>query len=156
LGAAEVAGGAPAAGAGLGAGTAALGAAAAAFDGCGGFRIAGFAVLEAAGAAVPRYGTAVVGAAEVGLDVAGDDAARIAPSGCDDRTTASFLCILTCPFSTGPEALRLSCGVCDAPFAPPAGRGAGLGAPTVGACFVAVAGIFLLVGSIIDIMSLRD
>jgi hypothetical protein len=156
LGAADEAGGAPAVGAGFEAGTATLGAAAAAFDGCGGLRIAGFAVLEAAGAAVPRYGTAVVGAAWVGLDVAGDDVARTAPSGCDGRPTASFLCILACPLSTGPDALRFNCGVWDAPITPPTGRDAGLGAPAVGACLGAIAGGFRFAGSIIDMMSLRD
>ena len=156
FGAADAAGAGPAAGADLGADTGALGAVAAVFDGGRAFRKAEFTGLDVAGAAVPRYGTAVVGAAGAGLDVAGDDAERTAPSGCEGRATASFLCILTCALSTDPDALRFSCGVCDAPFATTTGRGAGLGAAAIGACFVAVAGGFLLVGSIIDMMSLRD
>lgn len=143
-------------GAGLGAGAAAFGLAAGAFDDCRGFRTGGFAGFEEAGAAVPRYGTAVVDADGVGFDVAGDEVARTAPFACADPPTASFLCILTCPLSTGPEALRFSCGVCEAPFAPTVGRDAGLGAPAGGPCFETVACVFAPVRSIIDMMSLRD
>jgi hypothetical protein len=145
-----------AAGAGLGAGAAAFGLAAGVFDDCRGFRTGGFAGFDDAGAAVPRYGTAVVDVDGVGLDVAGDEVARTPPLGNADPATASFLCTLTCPLSTGPDALRFSCGVCDAPFAPPIGRDAGLGAPLGGACFETVACVFTAAGSIIDMMSLRD
>jgi hypothetical protein len=156
LGAADEAGvDVVAAGAGLGAGAVALGLAAGAFDDCRGFRTGGFAGFADAGAAVPRYGTAVVDADGVGFDAAGDDVARTAPFACVDPPTASFLCILACPLSTGPDALRLSCGVCDALFAPPTGRDTGLGAPAGGACLDTVACAFAL-GSIIDMMSLRD
>jgi hypothetical protein len=145
-----------AAGAGLGAGAAAFGLAAGAFDDWRGFRTGGFAGFEDAGAAVPRYGTAVVDADGVGLDVAGDEVARAASFACADPATASFLCILTCPLSTGPDALRFSCGVCETPFAPPVGRDTGLGAPAGGACLETVACVFAPVRSIIDMMSLRD
>jgi len=145
-----------AAGAGLGAGAAAFGLAAGAFDDCKGFRTGGFAGFEDAGAAVPRYGTAVVDADGAGFDVAGDEVARTAPFACADPPTASFRCILTCVLSTGPEALRFSWGVCEALLAPPIGRGAGLGAPVGGPCFETVACVFAPVRSIIDMMSLRE
>jgi len=140
----------------LGAGAAALGATAAALDDCVGFRIGGFAGFDEDGAAVPRYGTAVVGAARAGFDVAGDEAARAAPFVCAETPTASFLCILLCPVSTGPDAFRFSWGVCDALFATPTGRGAGLGAPGAGARFATVAGGFAPVRSMIDMMFSRD
>lgn len=88
--------------------------------------------------------------------MAGDEVARAAPFACADAPTASFLCILLCPVSTGPDAFRFSWGVCDAPFAPPTGRGAGLGAAGAGARFVTVAAGFAPVRSIIDIMFSRD
>lgn len=85
-----------------------MGPAAAALDSCVGFRIGGFAGFEEDGAAVPLYGTAVVGAAEAGFDVAGDEVARAAQFVCAEAPTASFLCILLCPVSTGPDAFRFS------------------------------------------------
>ena len=99
-----------AAGAGLGegAGTASLGLAVGAFDDCGGFRAGGFAGFDDDGAAVPRYGTAVVDADGVCFDVAGDEVARATTFACADPPIASFLCILACPLSTGPDALRFS------------------------------------------------
>jgi len=112
LGAADEAGVDVAGGAGLGAGAGtgavALGLAAGAFDDCRGLRTGGFAGFDDAGAAVPRYGTAVVDADGVGFDVAGDEVARATPLGCAGPPTASFLCILICPLSTGPDALRFN------------------------------------------------
>lgn len=95
-------------GLGAGAGAVVLGLAAGAFDDCKGFRTGGIAGFDDAGAAVPRYGTAVVDADGVGFDVAGDEVARATPFACADPPTASFLCILACPLSTGPDALRFS------------------------------------------------
>ena len=87
--------------------------------------------------------------------MAGDDVARTAPFASAVPPTASFLCTFACPFSTGPDAFRFSCGVWDVPFALPTGRGAGLGAPPSGVCLDAVAAALAL-GSIIDMISLSD
>jgi hypothetical protein len=78
--------------------------------------------------------------------VAGVDDERTVPFA--DTPPPSFRCILTWPLSTGPDALRFSCGIWGAPFAPPTGRGAGLGAPAGVACLDSIAGDLAVLGSI--------
>lgn len=143
-----------AAGAGFGAGVVVLGGTEDVPDGVEGLRRAGFADFrDDAGAAVPRYGTADE-AGGAGFDAAGVDVARTTPFDCAGCVTPSFLCTLTWLLSTGPDALRFSCGVCDGPFAPPAGRGTGLGTPADALGFGVVV-VFAAVGSTMDMRSLK-
>ena len=108
------------------AGEAVLGGAVDALTDTTGFLSMGLADLTDAGAAVPRYGTVEVAAGGLGLAAAGA-VGRAEPFVGAGWLGLSFRCILACMPSPGPDALRLSCGAWVAPFAPPAGRGAGFG-----------------------------
>jgi hypothetical protein len=107
-------------------GEAVLGGAVDVLAGATGFLSMGLADLIDAGAAVPRYGTVEVVAGGLDLVEAGA-AGRAEPFAGGGWLGLSFRWILICAPSPGPDALRLSCGACVAPFAPPAGRGAGFG-----------------------------
>jgi hypothetical protein len=112
-----------------------------------GFLSMGLAGLVDAGAAVPRYGTVVVVAGGLGFAALGA-AGRAEPFVGAGWLGLSFRCILTCV----PSALRLSCGACAAPFAPPTGRGAGFGT-AAGCCGGLEAVVLPAPGPTMDIMS---
>ena len=94
-----------------------------------------FAGLDDPNAAVPRYGTVVVGCDGAGFATPGAGAepgtAREAPFVCPSLAGASFRCIFDWALSAGPDALRFRGGGSDGSFCDPAGRGTGFGDPEV-------------------------
>lgn len=124
------------------------------------------AVLEAADAAVPRYGIEDEGFVGFGLVTAGVEVLRAAPLVGLEGGAPSFRWALTCVFSMVPEALRLSALFSDAPFTGVAGREvgfvagfcAGLGGATAAAdrwTGEGAEGGGALVGSICEMRSLK-